>query len=240
MTQRPFLPSGGTPGPSPGQGGVVVKQPMGSVTDQILPDITRLYNREFKKRAAAGMFASTVSKDKPFLFDVGSDQVPDGQVLFLTDYQIFAGRFSGVAADDTTRLENDRFGTCWSFDLSFNVARPFDVVNEIDPVPIQVGRGGFVPKSGTRTGASTVFSNAAVNNFGASTGAGRSALPFRDQRFGPRQGPWSFLLPRNTVFGISGAIFKPLPVPIAYVAVVLAGYLVPERSAEAFQKMVQP
>lgn len=232
-------PRGGLPAQNTTKAPTMVAFPMGSINPSVRPDAFQTFYRGFRKKSDPGMYNPTVTPSRPFIFSVGSFKVPQGMALILTDYQIRAAGFSGVAAGATRALPPETMGTSWSFSLTLDASTPYDVQNDIEPTPIQVGQQG-ISSIDPRTGAISTYALNAGSAVGVATGQGRVQLPFRNERIGPRNGPFTIIAPTGQSLNIGCAIIRPLALPVAYVEADFGGYLVPQRVADQYMVMLNP
>lgn len=215
--------------------GPTVSPPYGALFPQIQSKDFTSYERMFRKLPEAGMFLPDVSVKNPFQFEVGGLNVPQQSWLVLTFFSLAAGKFSGVAAGDTEPLEPERMTTCWGFDLVVaQNSRPRNCEYEIDPVPI-LSNGQSYDRIQTDVGRGTVvdtaFQRTRAAAFAAPSGAGRATLPFRYGKYGSPQGPFTIVLAPGQTLAMRCTIFRPLPIPIAYVQFDVSGYQIPQTLA---------
>jgi len=227
------------PGTSPTTPAVdegMFRVPMGALHDVAQHPTFKSFERFFRRQGDAKMFNKDISRSKPFSFNIGGFNCPDSSAIMLTAYTLNAGRFSGIGASETRPLEHERMGTSWGFDLTVNGARERDCTFELDPLPITV-----TPQQYTGVGRTPQFYEVtAAQQFGNTSSAGLSLLPFSNTRFGSPDGPWTlWVLPKQSV-AIGCSIFRPLSIPIAYVEASVSGFIMPATLMQKFIKQINP
>jgi len=221
----------------------IVTTPMGALYPHVAHPQWLPWEREFRSLPNRSFFASDRSPSNPYVFPIGSYEVPNDQYLLIQEYSFAAAKPSGAAATDTVPLEPERGSTLWGFDVTVNQAREArNTQFELDPVPINTGASAFevVANGAGRTPSTSVFNRNASNSFAATSGSGRATLPFRPARYGPSRGPFTIRAMPGSIVAASCTIFRPLPFPLAYVEASLKGYLVSVLLMERFLREIQP
>lgn len=244
MTQSAAWPPNRTPPQVAGAGGSVagkVVLPGGALYQISQHPAVETFERQYRVLAEDSMFSPELSPQRPFTFEIGSYRVPNSMALALYDYEFTAGAFSGVSAGNTVPLEEGSFSTVWGFDITINESRPVNATYELDPVPIVGGKRAYQEPTVTTTRSPVQqFDIDASNSFAAAGASARATLPFRTNRSGPRQGPWTQVAPQGSSVSVKCIIFQPLPQPIPYVQACIRGYLMPVTVLDIFMKNIQP
>jgi hypothetical protein len=210
---------------------------MGQIYQEIQPDLYQSFERHFRKAPDPNFY---VNLPGGFTFELGGLAPQRDQVLLITSYKISAARIAGIAAGDTVPVEPERFATCWGFDITVGGTRQRNCTYEIDPQPIAVGQQATLSVPSGRGGSPTYYARQRANAYAQRSGAGSSLLPFRAERYGAPSGPFTIVVKDGASVSVRCAIFKPIPVPLAYVEVRLAGYLLPDTLWSTFEKQITP
>lgn len=227
----------GTSPQSPDRPQTVSVPPMGQIYNEIQPAIYQSFERHFRKAPDPNFY---VALPGGFSFELGLIEPQRDQVLLVTNYKISAARLAGIAAGDTIPVEPERFSTCWGFDLTVGGTRSRNCTYELDPQPIAVGQQAAVGPPSGRTGPPAFYARQRANAYSQRSGAGRSLLPFRAERYGSPSGPFTIVAKDGASVSVRCAIFKPIPVPLAYVEVRLSGYLLPDTLWSHFESQITP
>jgi hypothetical protein len=235
-THRP-----GTSPNGPTVGATHVVNPAGAIYPYLQHPVFESLERLWRIEPEAGMFLPEVSPSKPFVFEIGGERVPNNTAWFIQAYDVSAGKMSGVAAMDTDPLEDERLSLCWGFDLLIQNARPRNCTFELDPVPIESSGSQYqkIPGDG-RTTPDSYYKGAQSKTFGLASGAGLALLPFRKRRYGTPNGPFTIMLGPGQTIAMKCTIFRPIPVPLAYVGFDISGYVIPATLAEKYMQSVNP
>ncbi len=217
---------------------VVTVPPMGAVYPYIQHPLFMPYEDMWRKLPTAAFY---VPGQRSFVFEVGSVKAPAHHTLIVTGYSIKASRLSGVSPGDTKAVEPGRLATCWGFDMRLSGARLRRCQYELQPQEIQTGRqaNDTLPPTG-RTAKPTHYVRAAAGQYGVPGGAGLALLPFRPERYGPPEGPFTIPVRDGQTLDLLCTIFKPLPIPLAFVEWSITGYQMPNTLFDAFMKQLTP
>ena len=192
-----------------------------------------------------GWFEETMSPDKPYIWTILSYEVPEGQSLWLTDYEFSVGRQSGIDAGDFVYAEDGRFSGVMAFDVNINgLTRTNNLAYGLDPQPIPLDRQEFdVPVRGIiiEAGATPAeFSTAAAQSFASPAGVGNSALPVRPNVQGARKGPFTLVVGENNTVVLRGIVFRPVRTPIAFVEARFGGFTLHTNLSETLIERMRP
>lgn len=227
----------GTSPQSPDRPQTVSVPPMGQIYNEVQPSLYQSFERHFRRAPDPNFY---VALPGGFSFELGRLDTSRKLVTLITGYKIGAARIAGIAPGDTVPLEPERFSTNWGFDLTVGGTRPRDCTYELDPQPIEVGQQATsVPPSG-RTGSAGFFAAQRANAYSQRSGAGKALLPFRPERYGSPSGPFTIVAKDGASVSVRCAIFKPIPVPLAYVEVRLYGYQLPDTLWSHFESQITP
>ncbi len=217
---------------------LVTVPPMGAVYPFIQHPLFAPYERGFRKQPDANFY---VKKPSGFTFQVAVIEAPKNYTLIITGYKVELARLSGVSAGDTVPLEPGRLSTCLGFDLRLSGARERDCQYELQPTPILTGRQPSATFPGVgRAGPTSYYARESAGQYGVPGGAGKALLPYREERYGPPQGPFTIPVREGRTLDFSCMIFKPLPIPLAYVGVNFTGYQMPSTLFDAFMRQITP
>lgn len=212
-------------GPPPALEPVASPVPGGEAVFEVLhPDI-RIVERLFRKQPEESWVSSAVSSSRPIVFTIGEFQVPNGQMLFLKDYEFSVYRLSGFEAGDWIKLDNGRLAGSIGFDVLINDSRLADLFFELEPSVIDVtgGVGRFTTQS-----------------FATGAGPGTSLLPLRPEVQGPRDSAFTFVCDEQQVVKLRCTLWRPLGIAPAAIEGRMAGHLMHRQAGEAIMQRVRP
>jgi hypothetical protein len=206
----------------------------------------------YRKLPEEGMFLA--SPQRNFRFELGAFQVPSSMTFLFVDYSFRLYRLSGAAAGDTVPLEERRLSTLLGFDVTVDAYRKGNLMYQLDPTPIEatkqaynappsagtiasgMGSGGgrpgigvFPPSSAPQGATQAQFNAAPFARSAAPGGAGLSLLPQRSERQGALPLPFTYLVESNQRVQFSCTVFKPIPIPLAFIEVDVTGVLMPSN-----------
>jgi len=234
----------GTGPPLSGPEPPVMHLPGGSVMSRALQHPAfETVEELYRSLPEEGFFNPLLSPSRPFSFELGSFQVPNGTDLWLTDYSFAVLRFSGVDPGDFVYAEAGRFSGVMGFDVQVSQKRPSHLLYQLDPQPISLMRPSFAGAPGpfgAPTPSSGAFDASAAASFGSTAGQGNSLLPVRPEVQGPRSGPFTIVVDEGQVVSLSCTIFRPLLTPIAAIEGRLAGYLLHTNMSRALINRLRP
>lgn len=232
------ISSPGTSAASSPRPQLVSVPPMGAVYGLVQHPMFAAYERQFRKEPDANFYTP---QQGGFKFEVGGLRAPKQHALLLTGYKIEAARLSGVTPGDTQLVEPGRLSTVWGFDLRVAGIRDRNCQYELEPVPIQAGQQATetIPATG-RVGKDSKYVRDRAAQYAVPGGAGRSLLPFRAARYGSPQGPFTIILREGAALDMACIIFKPIPIPLAYVEFTVSGYEIPNTLLDAFIAQIAP
>lgn len=233
------------PRPEPGQGAFPASpgqtkcraqnvQLSGGALNNILTDPTvRPFEYLFRRLPEQGIHSATVSRQAPYIVELGSYQVPKDQALAIFDFRPDIYRFSGIDPNDAIPFESRRFGSQIGYDLTVNNNRPAQLKFELEPIGRQEGteystdagndvlrNPGFLPSNAS-------FEQARANSFGDASGAGTGLLPQRHERYGAPVLPLSIVVQQDQSIAFKAVVFKRITSPIAFFEMGMAGIQVP-------------
>ena len=219
-----------------------VVTPMGSLYDHVLSEIFVPFDRVFRARSDDSFYDPDRSPSNTFQFSIGAVRVPENNVLLIMDYSFDAAKVCGANASDTIPLEQERMSTLFGFDINVNGIRQRDCAYEIDPVPIQATRAQFeyTGTTGGRTPTPSYFNRVQGASFAPGGGAANALMPNMPRMFGPTDAPFTIAVPPNGYIAGECVIFRPIPVPLAYVEFSVSGYFVTKTIWERFIQQIQP
>lgn len=220
------LPSGPGPAPNPS----VLKMELGAYQDLLASDNVTVFERYNRAAPEASMYNARLSPARPFTFNIIRYEVEPSESVIITDFEFFAGRFSGASAGSSVPLEPGAMGTFWGFDINVNgEGRIRDTLFQIDPVPIASTRAASqaVEINSHRFPSVERFAASRANSFGVGAGGGTSTMPFGIGRYGPSGGPITMWVGSGQQINAVCTIARPLTVPLSYVGAKICGYKVP-------------
>lgn len=232
----------------PGVGSIpdAVHEPGGDLLRGMLHPAFEVYDGLFETLPEEGMFNPNLNPSKPFQWTLGSFKVPEGQALWLSDYDFGVLLFDGVNPGDYRVAEAGRFRGVLGFDLTVMERRQSHLNYQLDPVPVATGRQQFEEvvtrdapgiRGGTR---SEKFFRNQASSFAAVSGQGTSLLPAGDHVQGPRNKPWTWIIEDGDTVAVKCVIFRPLRTPIGGVYGRLAGHLIHVNTSRTLVNRMYP
>lgn len=233
----------------------------GALQTLIVHPSARPFEQLYRRLPEEGLFAPTVSPQRPFVGELGAFRVPDNFMLLLFDLRPDIYRFSGIDAGDYVPVQPRRFSSIVGFDLTIDGQHPDNVQFELDPAPIQRSSlQAYAPQPVTPPTTVTPqsaaaafllgldqaptpqseFNLAAANSFADAAGAGTSLLPQRPTRYGALSAPFTLFVPSSKTIQIRFVAFRPMPSPIAFIEYDIAGVLVPKTWAVSLLECAKP
>lgn len=189
----------------------------------------------------ASFFSNLVTPQNPLQFEIGSFQVPRSTDFWLFDHEQSVYRFSGVDPADWIKAEVGRFSGVMGFDLTINNnQRPGNIKFEIDPHVISGQRAIFSPLRTGGLGTAADFNQAAANSFASTASPGQALFPVSRDRLGPRNGPFTYIVPETQTVAISCVIFRPITSPITCIEAIMSGYLVERLTSQRILGETRP
>jgi hypothetical protein len=182
-------------------------------------------------------FQPSVSPNQPIQFELGSFTVPNGQQLWVFDYEFSVFRFSGTDPGDFVKAEAGRFAGVMGFDITVNGRRPSHLLYQLDPVPVVVSRQSFQPQGQTNNAD---FTRSASNSFAANASPALSLLPVRRAVQGVEGGPFTMIAKQGDKVALSCVIFEQVKTPIAAVEARHMGFLLQTNLAETLLNRMRP
>jgi hypothetical protein len=182
-------------------------------------------------------FQAAVSPNQPIQFELGSFTVPDGQQLWVFDYEFSVYRPSGSDASDFVKAEAGRFAGVMGFDITINGRRPSHLLYQLDPVPVAVSRQSFQPQGQTNNAD---FVRSTSNSFAANASPALSLLPVRRAVQGAEGEPFTMIAKQGDKVALSCVIFRQVKSPIATIEGRHAGFLLQTNLAETLLNRMRP
>lgn len=197
--------------------------------------------RRYRALPEDSWFDPSVSPTRPIQFQLGAFQVPPGTQYWLFEYQFNAYRQSGIDPGDSIIAEAGRFSSVLGFDVNVDGSRQGNLLNQLDPVPVQLQRPEFQPFSGrTRGGDAAPFNTASANSFAATASPGLSLLAPGTNTQSPFNGPFTIIAREGQIVVLSVVIFKPINAPLTALEGIHTGYLVHTQVADSLINRLRP
>lgn len=209
------------------------EHPGGELLTKLLHPTITCVEQLYRKLPEDSWFLPTTSPSRPVQFELGSYEVPSGQMYWLFDYRFKPYEMSGTDPGGFRPVESGRFSDRLGFDLTVNGHRVSQLLYQLDPTPVVLARQQY--RSSTVVGRrvpQSAFDSADANNFAAATSQGTSLLPQRDERQGAESGPFTIVCREGQRVSLSCVIFKPIPVPLGAMEGRHAGFLLHTQVSE--------
>jgi hypothetical protein len=198
------------------------------------------FERVYRTLPPEGMYNAT--PNDPVSFTLGSYQVPQDQVLVVTDYAFDIYRFSGAAAGDFVPLEANRLSTQvgWDITISGNT-RDGDVGYQIIPAPATLNRQQFAdPRAIGRPAQAWQFDLARQMANQGAVPAAASLMPQRRTRPGLMQVNNNYVANSNSTISVVCSVIRQIPIPIGFFEATICGILMPQIQFAEYQKALVP
>jgi hypothetical protein len=229
--------SAGPPGMGPEP--ILSHEPGGAIVRELVHPAWEIFNETYSALPEDSWFDPNVNPQRPIQFELGAFNVPQDMHYWLFDYQFQILRPSGVDAGDSFPALEGQFSGSLGFDLTFSGRRMSHLLFQLDPVPVQLQRQTFDPLPGQRAQRDQ-FNRSAAQSFAANSPAGTSLLPVTNQRYGPRNAPFTLIANQNTRVALSVVIFNPIPSPITAITGSSRGYLIHGQVSSALINRLRP
>lgn len=208
------------------------------------------FERLYRVESEDAMFAPEVSPDHPYATEIGYFSVPEQYTCVLFDLRPDIYRYSGVDGD-TVPVEARRFSTLLGFDLTINGVRQGNTAFELNPLPPQRTPPSFARPPGAPVADFASLSALGLDPFSRlnqeraasvmnPSGAGQGLLPQRPTRYGPLSVPFTLYAPQGSLIQIRLVVFRPVPMPVAFIEYDIAGMLIPTQWLDSVQETIRP
>lgn len=220
---------------------VLVHEPGGELLELVQHPAFDNVAYRYRALPEASWFDPSVSPTRPVQFQLGAFQVPPGTQYWLFEYEFNAYRQSGVDPGDSIIAEAGRFSTMLGFDVTVDGSRQGYLMNQLDPVPVQLQRPEFQPFSGrTRRGDAALFNTAAANSFAAAASPGLSLLPPGRNTASPSNGPYTIIVREGQIVVLAVVIWRPITTPLTALEGIHRGYLLHTQVADSLIQRLRP
>jgi hypothetical protein len=220
---------------------VLAHQPGGELLELVQHPAFDNVAYRYRALPEGSWFDPSVSPTRPIQFQLGAYQVPPGSQYWLFEYEFNAYRQSGIDPGDSIIAETGRFSTVLGFDINVDGSRQGDLLNQLDPVPVQLQRQEFQPFSGrTRRGDAGQFNTAAATSFAAAASPALSLLPPGRNTSSPSNGPYTIIAREGQIVVLSVVIWRPIPTPLSALEGIHRGYLIQTQVGDALVQRLRP
>jgi hypothetical protein len=227
----------GVPGTDPFREPALVHEPGGDFIRELLHPQLVIFEELYRVLPDDAWFQPTVSPAQPIQFELGSFTVPNGQQLWVYDYEFSVFRLSGMDAGDFVKAEAGRFAGVLGFDITVNGRRPAHLLYQLDPIPVPVTRQSFDPQNQS---VAASFTRSSFNSFAANASPALSLLPVRRAVQGAEGAPFTLVAQQGDKVALSCVIFKQVKSPIATIEARHAGFLLQTNLAETLINRMRP
>lgn len=209
----------------------------GDLVSQIAPETLPPFEELYRREPEEGMYSPLVSPSRPFVFELGAFTVPERMTLMIFNIRPDVYRFSGVNSGDFMPIEARRLGSIMGFELTINQAHPGNINFQINPVPIQnSSQQAFQSNNVNSPANGTQFAVGRASQNANSQGTSTMILPQRPERFGaPAPIPFTLYVKAGQTVQARCNIFRPVPLPLAFIEFDMTGLLVPDNFASNMQ-----
>jgi len=206
----------------------------GDLASQVLPKAVTPFELMWRALPEEGMFSPLVSPSNPFAFELGAYTVPSRMTLLVFGLRPDIYRFSGVDPGDFVPVEERRLGSIMGFELLVDKQHPGNIDFQIDPVPIQRTSQQAFPTTQANAGQ---FARANAGAAANASGSSNMILPQRPDRYGPPAPiPFTLYVESGQTVQARCLIFRPVPIPLAFIEFDLTGILVPSTFSDNLQE----
>lgn len=187
----------------------------------------RPYEELFRSEPNDAWFDPSRDPDRPTQFEIASVRPGAGSNIIVMDYSVQPYGFSGTTSLDFAALEDDEISACFGFSLLINGQTPGKLRYRLDPV-----RSTLAPEANRFNQKALQFQNiteddfvrSQANSYASAAGVGTALHPQSSRRYGGRIIPFGEFLMENQALTITGVIFRPVEVPLAFVQVRISGF----------------
>lgn len=218
----------------PGQP-IITIPPGAGMFSRLQGERTTTWQRQARSQGDVGMYNPSVRPDRPFSFELASYRAPSTMSLFLTEITVRIFTFGGVGATDAVELPPGALTTKLALDFTVGSRHPFNMENEITPTPIVAGTA-VSRSAGPR---SSTFAKARANATTNASGAGRALLPVDGGMPGSDEGPFCVYVDSDVSDFVARIfVFEPLPVPVNFFQIKLAGYTINQETGRKIMQQL--
>lgn len=190
----------------------------------------------------------TATPERPFSFELGAVDVPQQMAFILLDTRWAIHVPSGIAVGDTQELEDRRLSTVLGYDIRFTDSRQADLRYELEPSRpasatttfAQASNAGTIPGDGVSGVPQSLFEQVRAQQTGSAKSSGLSTMPQRHRRDSQLDIPFTYLVSENKRLNFEVTVFRPIPIPISFFEVEVAGLFVGLNSIHKFIDSIRP
>jgi hypothetical protein len=154
---------------------------------------------------------------------------------------------SGIAVGDSRELEDRRLSTVLGYDMRFTDARDANLSYQLEPsrpVPAtdtfaSSTNAGSIPGDGIGGVPPSLFAQLKAQQMG-NNAAGLSTMPQRHRRDSHLDMPFTYLVNENKRVNFDVTVFRPIPIPISFFEVEVAGFFIGQNAILEFANSVRP
>lgn len=211
----------------------------------VTPESVTPLERLFRRLPTDGVL--TASPERPFSFELGAVDVPAQMAFVLLDTRWAIHVPSGIAVGDTRELEDRRLSTVLGYDMRFTDSRVANLSYQLEPsLPTSATEtfssgvnAGSIPGNGVGGVAPSLFAQLRAQQIlnGAS---GLSTLPQRHRRDSQLTMPFTYIVTENKRVNFDVTVFRPIPIPVAFFEVEVAGFFIGQNAILDFARSVIP
>ncbi len=202
------------------------------------------FDQEYRVLPDESWYDPNVSPTRPLQFEIGSFQVPNGQALWIMDYEFTPYRMSGFDPGDMVPAEDGRFASIMGFDYLVTNKRTKQILFQLDPNAITLARTAYQQVQNnqpTQRASPDAFNKAASNSFAAASSQGLSLLPtIHRGRQGVLKAPFTIVIRENDRAALNCVIWRTIPTPLGALSGRHMGFLVQTQLSDALINNLRP
>jgi len=192
----------------------------------------RPYEEVFRSEPNESWYDPFRDPDHPTQFELGTIRPGGGTSLIIMDYSVQPYGFSGSTSLDFASLADDEISSSFGYSFEINGQSPGLLRYRLDPVRSTLRQQSVrfsqrMMRFDNLTDDDYVRSQA--SEYASAAGYGTGLHPQTSSRFGGKIIPWGEFLHDDQVLSVTGVVFRPIEVPLAFVQVRFSGF---EMTAE--------
>ncbi len=211
------------------------QQPGGELLGYVQSRNITWWERTFRVLAPRGIYTATPSN--PVNFTMGSYRLSQGQVLIVVDYAFDIYVFSGISPDDYVPIEPpSRLSTQVMWDIKVDTQRPGqNMQHQVIPKEQTQTQQAFAPNNPLAPAEQWQFDAVRASEQQGPGGAALAGMPQRRFRPGRVQIANQYEVRSGSSVVAECAVINPIPVPVVFFEVSLAGILMAQNDYDSYQ-----
>lgn len=186
------------------------------------------YEEVFRSEPNEAWFDLARDPDHPTQFEIATVQPGAGQAIVVFDYSVVPYGFSGISPLDYAPLPDEMISGVFGYSIRVDGQEPGQLKYRLDPLDSTIRPQQFrFQQTKVKNLADLTaddFAIAAANSYATAAGFATSLHPQTAAHYGPRVGPFTEYVVDNQVLAITGVVFRPVDVTLAFIQARISGY----------------